>query len=335
MRLLLLPAQVAFFLTFLFTADFVQTASLSSCKACLVPEYWGAFSRFAFNLVSGNWGTVAFGRLVAPATQFLAWWLPGSLELAAFALLLSVGLAYPIGMLAGWFGGRPIDIGTRGASVTMLFLPTFLVVLLVIAVAYSSFYHTVGDVPYGLTPSVIWWSFHSGTPTWIGLAGTTAPTGLPLIDGLLHGAWGFEFVTFVKTALQAATIALVYTPIFLRYLRSGLLELPREPHIMAARARGVPERSLLWVHGGRQLLPFFLLTFGATLPVYVGTQILTELVYNDTGLGSMVMLTLTTGHLDGFPTILVLLLAILLLVSNIGTGALARRADRRLLEART
>ncbi len=331
MRLFLLPAQLAFFLTVLFTADFLQTASLSSCKLCLVPEYWQGYGRFTLNLLSGNWGTATFGHLSAPAVQFLAWWLPGSLELAFVALALSVGLAYPIGMYAGWYGGRPGDAMVRSASLAMLFLPTFLVILLVISLVYGAFYRAVGDVPFGLTPSVIWWGFHGGAPGWIGSAGTTEPTGFPLVDGALHGAWGFEFVTLVKTLLQAATIAMVFTPIFLRYLRGRLLDLPREPFIQAARARGVPDRQLLWTHGGRYVLPYFLLTLAAALPVYVGTQILTELIYNDTGLGTVLMLLLTTGHLDGFPTILVLLLALLLLVSGICVGALARRTDRRIL----
>jgi peptide/nickel transport system permease protein len=335
MRLLLIPAQLGFFLTFLFTADFLQTAAVSTCRPCVLPEYGVGLAQFTINLLAGDWGTTTFGRLIAPATQFLAWWLPGSIELAVVALALSVGLAYPLGMLAGWFGGRPVDLGVRSASLAMLFLPTFLVILLFISAAYGAFYRGIGDVPYGLTPSVIWWSFHGGAPAWIGPAGATEPSGFPLVDGAWHAAWGFEFVTLVKTLLQAATIALVFTPLFLRHLRSAILELPRELFVQAARARGVPERQLLWTHGGAFVFPYFLVALGAAFPVYVGTQILTELIYNDTSLGTMFMLLLATGHLDGFPTVLVLLLALLLLLSGIFTGAAARYRDRRLLDAGT
>jgi peptide/nickel transport system permease protein len=335
MRVLLLPAQIGFFLTILFTADFVQTASLTSCQACLFPEYGDGYVRFVIDLLSGNWGDATFGRLIAPATQFISWWLPGSIELAAFALVLSVSLAYLAGIYAGWFGGRPVDIGVRTASISMLFLPTFLVVLLVLGVAYGAFYRTVGDAPFGITPTVNWWSFHGGTPAWICIAGNTEPTGFPLLDGAVHGAWSFEIVTLAKTLLQAATIALVFTPIFLRYLRGALLELPHQPFIEAARARGVPERTLMWTHGARYVWPYFLLSLGAALPVYIGTQILTELVYNDAGLGTIFMLYLTSRQLAGFPTILVLLLAVVLLVAGICTGALARHSDRRRLEARS
>lgn len=331
MRVLLLPAQVGFFVTLLYSADFVQTASLSGCAVCLAPEYGIGYTRFVADLLTGNWGIAAYGRLLAPATQFVAWWLPDSLELGALSLLLSVALAYPVGMYAGWFGGRPVDATVRTTSLAGLFLPSFLVVLLILSSVYSAFYRALGDVPYGNTPSLIWWSFHGGLPAWIGPAGTTEPTGLPLLDGALHGNWGFEYLTLVKTLLQAATVALVFTPIFLRYLRGGLLALPREPFILAARARGVPERRLLWTHGGRHVLPYFLLTLGAALPVFVGAQILTEFIYNDTGLGTILLLYLTVGHVDGFPTVLVLLLALVLLLSAICTGALARGADRRLL----
>lgn len=167
------------------------------------------------------------------------------------ALAMAVVLAYPIGVLSGWYPGRSLDVGARTFSGVVLLLPTFLVILAVLAVGYGPFLRVIGDSPFGTLPPASWWLFHgTTTPRWVGSADNTSPMGFPLVDGLIHGAWAFEGVVLAKTLLQAFCIALVYVALYLRYLRHVVLAARDEPYVVAARARGVEEGTLLWRHTG-------------------------------------------------------------------------------------
>ncbi|MFZ0891046.1 MAG: ABC transporter permease subunit [Thermoplasmata archaeon] len=309
------------------------------------------FIPFLTKLFTGQWGTVHYGALVEPASQLFAWWLPNSIELAVLALGISFLLAYPIGLWAGWKAGGPFDGATRVVSLVGLLLPSLLVTLLVLAALFTPFTNVVGDTPSGFLPSSIWWEAHNpgGLPTapWIGIGSNTSPTGFPLIDGVLNGAWAAEFVILMKTLLQAVLIAIIYTAIFLRYARHAVVAATRESHVTATRARGVPESTILWHHAGRRVIPIYLLTFAITLPVYLGTQAIVEVLFSDPGVGTLFILemsqltpvtTAASGMTatGGFSTAIIdevgiFFLVIVILVASIATEVLARHFDPRLV----
>ncbi len=306
--------------------------------------FLGGFGLFIWNLFTGNWGYASFGQLKQPATTFLAWWGPDSIQLALFALPISAGLAWVIGMYGGAKRDGAADVGARVLSAVGLLVPSFLLVLLFLGTFYDPFFRAFGDSPYGTLPNTAWWSAHGGYPDWIGLGTNTLPTGLPLIDGALHGDWPFEEVVLMKTLWQAAAIAVVYTAIFLRYARSVVADAFQEPHLTAARARGVDDSTLLWKHTGRRVLPLMLLVFGATLPAYIGTQAVVEALANDTGLGTLLLGELTHVGSTGFGLsqttnlqsgnlyqVTIFLLVLLVLVGNVIADAVARYLDPRLL----
>lgn len=304
---------------------------------------WG-LGLFLYNLFTGHWGYAQFGALTQPATTFLVWWGPDSIQIALFALPISAALAWAIGLYGGARRDGAVDVSARVLSAVGLLVPTFLLVLLFLGTFYNPFLQTFGDSPYGILPSTTWWGTHGGYPNWIGLGTNTLPTGLPLLDGALHGDWAFEGVVFMKTLWQAAAIAVVYTAIFLRYARNVVAEAFQEPHLTAARARGVDEGTLLWHHTGRRVLPLMLLVFGATLPAYIGTQAVVEALANDTGLGTLLLGELTHVQMTGFGVsqsahlqvgnlyqVTVFLLVLLILIGNVFADVVARYLDPRLL----
>ncbi|MCI4368225.1 MAG: PQQ-binding-like beta-propeller repeat protein [Thermoplasmata archaeon] len=360
-RALLIPAQVVAILSVLYVfGTFLPTVarnanpcSLSSgaCSTCswsnltcVVSAFGAGYETFLVNLFTGNWGTVAFGALREPAVQFLAWWLPDSIELALFALALSALIAYPLGLISGWHPDSLLDGGIRLTSLVGLLLPTILFVLLVLGGFYTTFTNALGDAPFGLLPSATWYVSHGGEPAWIGAGSNTGPTGLPLVDGLWHGDWAFERLVLAKTLLQSLLIASVYVAIFLRYARTAVAEVAGEPHLTAARARGVGEATLLWRHTGRRVLPVYLLLFGVTLPVYLGTQAVVEALFNDTGVGTLLIAEMTHFENTGFGfgaaaqgsqypgnfyQVTILLLVLVVLVGNLLVDVLSRYLDPR------
>lgn len=293
-RLLLLPAQILLVLAILYTALFVPN-NLATGQNIGLAGFWSGFSQMVINDFTGNWGVaVQFG--VVPTAQVYAWAIPQSVELALFALGFAAAIAYPASLLAGWARRSSIDLTVR---VTSLFGTLFPVIIgggLVISALFYWFLATYRDIPVGILPNVFWWLDQGYTlpPSWVLYSSAfTQPTGFPLVDGLLHQAWGFEEIVLVKTLIQAGIIATVYVSIFLRHSLPVVRDASQELHVVSARARGIRERSLLWRHTGRRVRPTFLLTFALTLPAYLGTQFVVEAVFQDYGLGQLIFLTLT------------------------------------------
>ncbi len=306
--------------------------------------FFEGFGGFVYNLFTLNWGIASYGNLREPATTFLAWWFPASLELALFALPIAAGLAYLIGLRAGARPEGGVDLGARLSSVAALLVPSFLVVLLFLGTFYEGFLGAFGDSPYGLLPSPEWFVAHGGPPRWIGLGSNTSPTGLPILDGAIHGDWGFVELVLLKTLWQALAIAVVYVAIFLRFVRHAVVEAHTEPHVRAERARGIDERTILWRHTGRRVIPLFLLVFGMTLPVYIGTQSLVESMANDSGVGTLLIAEMTqvsgigfgysginpSQHIGNFYQVTIFLLLALVLIGNLFADLLAHYFDPRL-----
>ena len=319
----------------------VPSSLVASCNADYFLTGWWDFITRMFTL---NWGSASFGHLSEPVMQYFAWWLPPSLELSAFALAISVLVSYPVGLRAGWRPDGGFDTGARTVSLLALLIPTFLILIIILGLSYNSFLNAFGDSPYGTLPGLQWWDAHGGgTPSWIGLGGNTEPTGFPLIDGLLHQAWTFEGVVLLKTLLQSSLIALVYVSIFFRYARHAVVERAQSLPIVAARARGVPESTLLWRHTGREVIPVYVLIFGITLPIFIGTQAVAEALFNDTGIGRVLIAEITFVQQTGFGfvatggapagnlyQVTIFLLMILVLIASLASDILTHYLDPRL-----
>jgi outer membrane protein assembly factor BamB len=360
MRAILLVVQALVLLAVLFLFGKMLPAAGNQLPPCASSGGWctggswdnpfdvlrafaGGWWTFIVNMFTGNWGIAQFGQETRPVTDFIGWWIAPSIELAIVALGLSALLAYPIGLRAGWRPDGRFDIGARVGGLLILLVPTFLLVVLALSALYTSFVATFGDTPYGILPTTEWFNAHGGSPAWVGIAANTEPTGFPLVDGALHGAWSVELIVLVKTLLQALLIALVYVGIFLRYARHAVVERAQSLPILAARARGVPEGTLLWRHAGREVLPVYFLIFGITLPMYLGTQAVVETLFSDVGLGRVLIVEMLNIQQSGFgfastahnPTgnlyqVTIFLLLLVVLAASLLSDVLTHYLDPRL-----
>ena len=305
------------------------------------------FGRFVVQLLTGDWGIAKFGSLREPARLFLEWWAPNSIQVALFALPISAALAYFVGVYAGSKPQSAFDYGARVTSIAGLLFPSFLIVLLFLGAFYEPFTQRFGDSPYGLFPSASWYFQNGGYPDWLGIAENSSPTHLPILDGAIHGDWPFVELVFLKTLWQALAISIVYVAIFLRFVRHAVATAFEEPSVIAARARGISEPTILWRHTGRRVVPMLLLVFGMTLPIYLGTQALVEALANDNGIGTLLISEMTHVASSGFGfhgvnpgqdpqsfyQVTIFLLVLVVLVGNLCADILARYLDPRLLRS--
>ena len=87
--------------------------------------------------------------------------------------------------------------------------------------------------------------------------------------------------------LPTLTLSIVTIAGTMRYQRAALLEVLRLPYIGTARAKGVPERAVVWRHGWRNALFPVITLFGLWLPLLVTGSVFVEMVFAWPGLGSL------------------------------------------------
>jgi peptide/nickel transport system permease protein len=117
---------------------------------------------------------------------------------------------------------------------------------------------------------------------WLPVAGMTDPLLPPdapwLVRALDIGA---------HLVLPALTLSIVTIAGTMRYQRTALLEVLRLPYIGTARAKGIPERAVVWRHGWRSALFPVITLFGLWLPLLVTGSVFVEMVFAWPGLGSL------------------------------------------------
>jgi peptide/nickel transport system permease protein len=87
--------------------------------------------------------------------------------------------------------------------------------------------------------------------------------------------------------LPVLIVAAQLTAEWTRYVRSGLRDVLEAPYLRAARARGLSERRVLWVHALPNALVPFLTVLGLSLPYLVGGELVVEMVFGWPGLGQL------------------------------------------------
>ena len=151
-------------------------------------------------------------------------------------------------------------------------------------------------IPAGILAAVKRNTWLDYLPMSVSMAGICLPTFvmgplLALVFGLIlellpvAGWYGPEFVI-----LPAATLGLYYAAYFARLTRGGMLEMLNQDFVRTARAKGVPERTIVWKHclkGG--LIPA--ITFlGPALAGIISGSFVVETIFQVPGLGQWFVL---------------------------------------------
>ncbi|HZD72123.1 MAG TPA: ABC transporter permease [Actinomycetes bacterium] len=207
------------------------------------------YGSYLAQLLHGNLG-VSFTQSV-PVTTVLAERLPWTLLLTGSALLATVAAGIPLGVLAatrphGWVD-RFIQIG--GVVGQSLFIPSVGIFLLFL----------------------------------LGLQLRWFPIGGAYDDGVYGAAWYASVLRHL--VLPCLSLVLVQIGTYVLTLRSTLVDSLGEDYCVLARAKGMPERRVVWKHALRNaLLPTTTLV-GLQLGFVVGGAVLTETVYAYPGVG--------------------------------------------------
>ncbi|HXK14124.1 MAG TPA: ABC transporter permease [Gaiellaceae bacterium] len=178
----------------------------------------------------------------------------------------------------------------------------------------------MGFALVGISTPVFWLGLMSLFIFWRQL-GWTAGTGyVSPVDSIT----GF----FSHMILPWIVLALLYAAFYARMTRNNLLETLGEDYIRTARAKGLPERTVIFKHGLRASLTPIVTMFGLDIALLVGGAIITESVFNLQGLG---YLAINSALQQDLPIVLgvVLLASVAVALANLVVDILYAFIDPR------
>jgi peptide/nickel transport system permease protein len=128
--------------------------------------------------------------------------------------------------------------------------------------------------------------------------------------------------------LPWVTLAFLYSALYARITRAGMLETMHEDYIRTARAKGLSERAVVLKHGLRAALTPVLTIFGLDLGLLLGGAVITEYTYSLHGLG---LFTIEAINNSDLPEIMgvVLLAAFFIVIANLIVDILYAAVDPR------
>ncbi len=120
-------------------------------------------------------------------------------------------------------------------------------------------------------------------PIWFPASGMTS------IDHEFMSGWEKVSDRARHLFLPALSLALVLTAGIARYMRGSMLEVIRQDYIRTARAKGLPERSVIFKHALRNALIPVVTLLGLYLPFLFSGTVFIETVFSWPGMGKLVV----------------------------------------------
>jgi peptide/nickel transport system permease protein len=224
------------------------------------------YVRYLADLARGNLGISFESRL--PVGVELRQRFAASAELVLFSLLLTVPLGVALGVASAARWGSNADGWVRFLSLIGAAAPLFWVAL----VFQLLFFRTLGWLPAdGRIDLVV------GAPRQI--------TGFFLADSLLTRNWDALASTLRHILLPGVALALNSLGLLVRQTRASVLQVMREDFIRTARAKGLQERLVLFVHALRASGIPIVTEVGLQFGIVLGATFLVEIVFSWPGLG--------------------------------------------------
>ena len=208
---------------------------------------WEQFGIYVANLLRGDLGTSIFSNL--PVLTLVKQRLEPSLVLAVSTLVLAVGCAVPLGVIAAWKARTWIDRVVMGLSVLGFALPVFLIGYLLIYVFAIEL-------------------------KWLPVQGYR-----PLSQGIGE--------TARSIVLPAFALGMVYMALIARITRASILEVLSEDYIRTAHAKGVTNSAVLLHHALKNAAVPIVTVIGIGLTLLISGVVITETVFNIPGLGRL------------------------------------------------
>lgn len=249
------------------------------------------YLRWLGNVARGDFGSSY--NTVQPVTRLIAERLPNTVMLTGLALVLSILVAVPLGVLSALKRNSALDRIIAGFSFVGVSIPVFwLGIMLIIVFAVQLKVLPAGGM-------------------------YTLGAEFSLVDRLKH-------LLLPSLVLVVANLAELT-----RYTRSGMINVLSEDYIRTARAKGLPNRVVLTRHALRNALIPVITIIGVLLPRAVSGAAITETVFSWPGMGRLAVEAAMTRD---YPVVLgaTLTVALVVVLSSLVTDLLYAYIDPRI-----
>jgi peptide/nickel transport system permease protein len=205
------------------------------------------FGEWVWNIVHANLGTSMFTGL--PVTKMIAQRIEPTLSLMAVTLVFAISVAVPLGVVAAWRAGSLLDRAIMAFAVFGFSVPVFVV-------GYLLAYLFALELE------------------WLPVQGYT-----PLSEGL----WPW----FQNLILPAFALGCVYIALIARITRAAMLEVLAQDYIRTARAKGIGQPGILFIHALKNASVPIVTVIGIGIALLIGGAVVTESVFVIPGLGRL------------------------------------------------
>jgi peptide/nickel transport system permease protein len=223
------------------------------------------FAGYVGSLVRGDMGTSLY--TTRPIADDLASRLPATIELTLVAMVFSVAVGIPLGVVSALWRNSVLDHALRIVAVSGLAIASFwLGIMLQLLFAMRLGWTPLNGRLQGFPPRGV--------------------TGLYLIDAVLTGDGGAFVAALSHLALPAATLAFPALATLVRFTRAGVLEVLQSNFVLYARAMGMPRSVIVWKYVLRSALTSTVTQIGLLFGILLAGAVVTETVFDWPGIGT-------------------------------------------------
>ncbi len=255
------------------------------------------FFKWFWSMLKGDWGYSIFagGKPVMDLVKVAIGW---TLKFTIASFILAFVVAVPIGIYSALHQYTFFDYVFTGFAFFGMSMPTFWFAFVLLMI-------------FGV-------KLH-----WLPIGGVMTP-------GMEYASFFARLLDQVKYFILPVVVLSLYSMgSWMRYARSSMLEVIRQDYIRTARAKGLPERVVIYKHALRNALIPIVTLLGLALPSLVSGAMITETVFSIPGMGR---LTLQAMLNNDYPLAMVCLLlqSYLLIFGNLIADIIYAIVDPRI-----
>ena len=213
-----------------------------------------------------------------PVTEQLSNRIPVTFQLGIMAMIYSVGIAIPIGVISAVRQDSPLDYAMRSFAIMALAIPSFWAGQLAIVYGFAWF---------GWTPPLTYESL-----------------------------WDNPINNLKTLWVPALILGSFLSGSVMRLTRSTMLEVMRQDYVRTARAKGLTDRLVVVRHALRNAVLPVITVIGLQVSVLISGTVVLERIFSLPGMGSFLLFSLERRDYPTVQAI-VLMAALLVLVTNL------------------
>ena len=256
---------------------------------------WSQYVSYLDDIFHFNFGTDV-SQYPASVSSLLAQTLPWTITLVGVATVIAFLIGTALGIVAGWRHGGTLDRVLPGLMFLQAIPYFFFALILVELLAIKT---------------------------------QVFPSGQGYADGLIPG-WHWDFISsaLYHSVLPALTIVLTSIAGWMLQMRNVMITTVGEDYVIAAQAKGLPNRRVIYTYAARNALLPQLQGFGLAVGFVVSGAIVMEIVFGYPGIGLLLLNAVTSNDYPLMQAIF-LVITFAVLLANLVVDMIIVVADPR------